>query len=691
MSRPVVAALTVLMLLGAGLPCGAQPLPNRSSDDLLLRADLQSVVDAQVRRDGAALTEALADADSSVRARAAFALASVQDTAAVSALVQRLQNDAAPTVRTDAAFALGQMPDAVPSEPLFGAARDGHPALQRRAIEALGKTGDAASLRRLAEADLPDRLGADVALAIARYGLRGIHDSLAVNRLVQMLSEGAARLHAAYYFGRMSDTAPWSHRADAVRQALSAATPDDPAAMHLVRGVGRLGAAGDVAQVQDVLRTARDERVRVNAVRALAGATDQPAVVAALTEALDDASPHVNAIAAGVLSGTEVSPSQAEALIEWVKTHPDRWRVAGPLLQCIAQSAAPETSTPFVRQTVRRWASADRPVTYAAVLPALALLDTGDADPTLFAAGSHDDPRVAYAALTALAKRWSRLTDDASSVSPEHVERYFNAFAAGVHRGDIATVNAAAPALSDSLFAASGATGILVRTYRRMHTPDDVEAMTALLRALGTAPDSSQAAPVLRKAVRHEHLVIRSAAASALRELTGSAPALPEGTAEAPAIDWTFLQPLGPAPRLVLDTDRGRIVVELDAEQAPQTVATIAQFARDGRYDGVPFHRVVPNFVVQGGDFERGDGWGGPGFAIRSECTRIPYARGTIGMASAGKDTEGSQFFLTHSMQPHLDGRYTAFGRVVEGMEVVDRILPNDTLRSASIQPAEGR
>jgi peptidylprolyl isomerase len=115
-------------------------------------------------------------------------------------------------------------------------------------------------------------------------------------------------------------------------------------------------------------------------------------------------------------------------------------------------------------------------------------------------------------------------------------------------------------------------------------------------------------------------------------------------------------------------------------------VATISQFARDGRYDGVPFHRVVPNFVVQGGDFERGDGWGGPGFAIRSEFTRIPYGRGTIGMASAGKDTEGSQFFLTHSMQPHLDGRYTAFGAVVEGMDVVDRLLPNDTLRSARVE-----
>jgi peptidylprolyl isomerase len=128
------------------------------------------------------------------------------------------------------------------------------------------------------------------------------------------------------------------------------------------------------------------------------------------------------------------------------------------------------------------------------------------------------------------------------------------------------------------------------------------------------------------------------------------------------------------------------VVIEMDLQSAPQTVTTIAALAEEGAYDGVPFHRVVPNFVVQGGDVGRGDGWGGPGFMIRSEFTRIPYQRGTVGMASAGKDTEGSQFFITHSMQPHLDGRYTAFGRVVEGMDIVDRLVENDTISTARVE-----
>ena len=88
---------------------------------------------------------------------------------------------------------------------------------------------------------------------------------------------------------------------------------------------------------------------------------------------------------------------------------------------------------------------------------------------------------------------------------------------------------------------------------------------------------------------------------------------------------------------------------------------------------------MVPNFVVHGGD-PRGDGWGGPGYSIRSEYGLVNYERGSVGVASAGKDTEGCQFFITHSPQPHLDGRYTIFGKVVSGMDVVDQVQVGDKI-----------
>lgn len=99
-----------------------------------------------------------------------------------------------------------------------------------------------------------------------------------------------------------------------------------------------------------------------------------------------------------------------------------------------------------------------------------------------------------------------------------------------------------------------------------------------------------------------------------------------------------------------------------------------------GFYEELTFHRVVPDFVAQGGD-PVGNGWGGPGYTIRSEWSRTPYRRGMVGIAHSGKDTGGSQFFVTLSEQPHLNGRYTIFGEVVDGMETVDRLEIDDRFR----------
>ena len=117
---------------------------------------------------------------------------------------------------------------------------------------------------------------------------------------------------------------------------------------------------------------------------------------------------------------------------------------------------------------------------------------------------------------------------------------------------------------------------------------------------------------------------------------------------------------------------------------APFTVWNFMALARSGFFNGLTFHRVVSNFVVQGGD-PHGDGAGGPGYTIRDEINQRPYLRGTIGMALDWRDTGGSQFFITHAPQPHLDGRYTVFGDVVNGMDVVDRIQPRDVIQRIQI------
>jgi cyclophilin family peptidyl-prolyl cis-trans isomerase/HEAT repeat protein len=138
------------------------------------------------------------------------------------------------------------------------------------------------------------------------------------------------------------------------------------------------------------------------------------------------------------------------------------------------------------------------------------------------------------------------------------------------------------------------------------------------------------------------------------------------------------------ARQLVLRTTRGRIVIDLFGEDAPQMVESFARLAARGHFDGLTFHRVVPDFVIQGGD-PTGTGWGDAGYRLRSEWNRRSFGRGTVGIAHSGKDTGSCQLFITHAPQPHLDARYTIWGEVVTGMDVVDRIQRGDTFTAEVI------
>jgi len=143
-------------------------------------------------------------------------------------------------------------------------------------------------------------------------------------------------------------------------------------------------------------------------------------------------------------------------------------------------------------------------------------------------------------------------------------------------------------------------------------------------------------------------------------------------------------------PHAIISTKYGEIEIELFFDVAPLTVFNFITLANRGFYDNLIFHRVIPNFVVQGGD-PRGDGWGGPEHSIRCEYSNLSYNRGTVGVAHSGKDSGGSQFFVTLSDMPHLDARYTIFGTVLSGMEAVDKITRGDSIYMISIVEQENK
>ena len=136
----------------------------------------------------------------------------------------------------------------------------------------------------------------------------------------------------------------------------------------------------------------------------------------------------------------------------------------------------------------------------------------------------------------------------------------------------------------------------------------------------------------------------------------------------------------------VFDTDRGEIRVDLFADKAPLTVANFVNLARRGFYDGLNFHRVIPDFMIQGG-CPKGTGTGGPGYKFEDEANNgVRHERGVLSMANAGPNTNGSQFFITHIKTDWLDGKHTVFGKVVEGLDVVDAVKQGDAIKSVKIE-----
>jgi cyclophilin family peptidyl-prolyl cis-trans isomerase/HEAT repeat protein len=203
---------------------------------------------------------------------------------------------------------------------------------------------------------------------------------------------------------------------------------------------------------------------------------------------------------------------------------------------------------------------------------------------------------------------------------------------------------------------------------------EDVEPLLTIARvARARRPEENSA--LLERLARHPHPAVRDAATGVAQ---GDRPFGPRAKPIAPPA-------VGDLPQYaLLKTSRGNIRLAFSREQAPSTVANFVELARAGVFNGTSFHRVIADFVAQGGD-PRGDGSGGPGYTIACERSDQSFLRGAVGMAHAGLDTGGSQFFLTISDQPHLDGRYTLFANVVSGVDVMDAIQPDDRLLQVEI------
>ncbi|HUG41157.1 MAG TPA: HEAT repeat domain-containing protein [Longimicrobiales bacterium] len=675
----------------------AVPTPERA-DASLTEAEIDAIAEVLMledhRRFDAPAFERLAGSGSvEVRRRAVTAAARIGDPAALPLLLRALAADPAPQVRADAAFGLGQLGDTSAAvvaalgevaPPSWVPVRDPGATVVIEVLAALGKLGTAAAGRLVGDALLetnaaaggrPARVAAEALLAAWRFG-----EATPVYRIAPFLRSGnpEIRWRAAYALMR-------SARPTGAPYLLGLFDdPDHRVRAHAARGLARATAgtagAADSARAL-VTRAVRDEHphVRISALGSLASYGEE-ASLPTIAERLRDADRNVAIAAAAALGrlGAAAAAPLADAAGDPGLPMPVRGAALAQLAPLDPARAA---------AIAEPWTRAAFEARYLAAR-ALAPMGWRPGREVLHRLAADEDPRVAIAALEGAAS----LAAD-TSLAPDAREDLRGLVLERLAAPDPRIVAVAAAALApvveprdrDALLRAYAAAAGGATHAARAAAIAVVETLGALERT-----DPGTAAAFFEGRPAPADRWIRRAAADALGAGWGAAP--PAVAAD----DRSFYRDIvvryvapalagGDRPVAVLRTRSGEIRLELLAEEAPLTVAGFVALARAGYHDAGVWHRVVPNFVLQDGA-PAGHASGGPGWAIRDEINRLRYGRGVLGMALSGPDTGGSQWFITHSAQPHLDGGYTVFGRVSAGMDIADRVVQGEPILEVRIR-----
>ncbi|MGE0813110.1 MAG: HEAT repeat domain-containing protein [Vicinamibacterales bacterium] len=628
-----------------------------------------------------ALPPLLTDAEGRIRRRAALAIGRVGLADGVPLLVALLADDPDPDVRAMAAFALGLLGDGAAAPALLPALSDADPRVQGRAAEALGLIGHkpaAGSIAGMAAAHVragvlagldPDDESATLAPAVdaVRLGVYALVrlDAFDELRAVVIGPDGlpasdwwpmAFAMQRLARPGALPTLRTWLTRGGATTRAFA------------VRGLGALKDADSRAALQSMAGDAAQPfGVRVQAVRALAAIADRRST-AALMALMAGPSESTLRLEAAAAIGAIADPAAAEPLLDYLE---DRWAP----LRAAAQAALARVD-PEMFMTAMSGIDVDPEWSVRAALAStFGRLPADRASLRLEQLANDADPKVKAAALAAMT----------ANKTPGIDKR----LVAALSDPDVGVRLAGARGLS--ALKPAGAAAALKAAYDASASDATYVGRAAILAALA-AVDRAAATPVLQAALDDRDWAVRVRAAALLSDGSSASPvtAVRPGPAPVePAVDDTAAM-IAPAfsPEAYVSTTRGEFRIELAVLDAPRTVASFTALTARGFFDGLPWHRIVPDFVAQGGD-PRGDGEGGPGYAIRDELNTRPYLRGTVGMALDWKDTGGSQFFVAYSPQPHLDARYTVFGQVVAGMDVVDALVPWDRIVSVRIWNGE--
>lgn len=607
------------------------------------------------------------DPNPGYRLAAVNAIASIQSEVAIDSLIIKLA-DPILEVRTAAAYALGQIGNSETVDPLMRAfvnrdTVDVDNRFNSTILEAVGKTGNSSLLEALASVEsyrtTDTLLLLGQARAIYRYANRGVTSQRGTERMVDLASNdvypNSVRVMAANYLARAKDINIEKGKFR-IAEALTGTT-DPNIRMAIALALRKVSDPEILKILQSQLIVEKDYRVKVNILRALGG-YNYIDNIDLIIDHLEDDNIHVANAAAQYLvdygnrADAEIYKTFALKKID----HSVRAKVYASVLKHLPAYYTGSKSR--IRTSIKNYLKELEGQPYVAKHYVAALGE----DPYNYAflkemAIDSGATVVRTTGMEALAKIVSHeafintFRSRSTIVKKEILEILREEFA----KGDVGVMAVAAGIISNEKLGYKDIIkndSFLINAASKLSLPKEIETYNEIKKALAYINN-----------VKYEA----------------------EKTSFNHPIDWKILATVTDSTIAVIKTNRGNFTIKLFGSSAPGSVANFINLANDGFFDDKIYHRVVSNFVVQGG-CPRGDGYGSLDYSIRSELPQMYYDdEGYVGMASAGLNTEGTQWFVTHSPTPHLDGKYTIFGKVIEGMDVVHQIIEGDRITDVII------
>ncbi|HWA36103.1 MAG TPA: peptidylprolyl isomerase, partial [Cyclobacteriaceae bacterium] len=593
--------------------------PNKFSDPVIVE-----IYNLKDRRSADSLRPYLTSENPVYRREAALAFASVQDSTAGTLLGNILKEDSDLKARLNAAFALGQCGGHEAVNALIPSIYHSEDSVVREVLEALGKTvqqNDLNDLREFRSGNTLDQVGH--AAGMLQLALRRKADSLITVKITEYLlptKPADARLAAGFYFARSARV----HGKGFINNLIKSGLHDSLTLVRMaaVGGFKHLPVEKAVPALDSVLKFESDYRARVNAMRACQSFSLSN-VGEIVFGGLSDTNEMVRVAASEVLLNLSGDIAADKRIGELVKDEKNL-RVKANLYGSLLKTHPPEGT---LQQMINEYATAD---TYykAGLLGAMSYASDKNEQPAFdFLSSELLNPGNAKVILTSSASAIVALNKSLKNKIPN--KEFLNVYEKAVALKDAGVTGIVSGAFSDEKLNYRADVIDLKFLYDAkagLTLPKDIESLQPLENAIAFL-EGKQKPKALKAPYNHP-------------------------------INWKLVKTIPPDQKVEIKTTKGVIIIQLLVEEAPGSVGNFVELVEKKYYDGKNFHRVVPNFVIQGG-CSRGDGYGSEDYSIRSEFSRTRYTTGSVGMASAGKDTEGTQWFITQSPTPHLDGKYT--------------------------------